>query len=104
VTGLIDYGSVKPDHVGVDLARLLGSLIEDDAALRGRGLDAYHAVRPLTPAERDLIIVLDRTGTVAALVNWLRWLTSGERALTPRASERLGRLVRRAQGWTSIVP
>src|SRR5262249_15177817 len=30
LTGLIDFGAVKPDHVAVDLARMLGSLVGDD--------------------------------------------------------------------------
>ena len=32
ITGIIDFGSVKPDHVAVDLARLLGSLDDRDLA------------------------------------------------------------------------
>ena len=32
LTGLIDYGAVKIDHVAVDLARMLGSLVRDGEA------------------------------------------------------------------------
>src|SRR5262249_54862628 len=37
VTGVIDFGGVKLDHVTVDLARLLGSLIGDDRTAQGEG-------------------------------------------------------------------
>jgi Ser/Thr protein kinase RdoA (MazF antagonist) len=74
VTGLIDFGSLKQDHVAVDLARLLGSLVGADAELWEAGLSAYHEIRPLTADERALASVLDRTGTILAATHWLRWL------------------------------
>src|SRR5262249_1201866 len=36
LAGLIDFGSVKLDHVAADLARMLGSLVQDDLELRRR--------------------------------------------------------------------
>lgn len=105
VAGIIDYDSVKWDHGAVDLARLLGSLVEDDEDVREMGLAAYHEVRALTPQERELVTVLDRTGAVAALTHWLRWL-GGEREITNRqaAGQRLAALVRRIGKWTSLLP
>src|SRR5262249_33508471 len=58
LTGLIDYGSVKVDHVAVDLARLLGSLVGDHAEQRAVGLLAYALLRPLTAEEEALVHVL----------------------------------------------
>src|SRR5207247_2663406 len=56
VSGLVDYGSVKTDHVAVDLARLLGSLVGDDAPLRAAGLEAYQGARAaLSDQARQLI-------------------------------------------------
>ena len=52
VTGFIDFGSVKVDHVSVDLARLLGSLIGDDDAMWETGLSAYERIRPLAGRAR----------------------------------------------------
>ena len=43
VSGVVDYGGVKVDHVAIDLARLLGSLVEDDVEARAIGLRAYRA-------------------------------------------------------------
>jgi homoserine kinase type II len=101
LTGLVDYGSVKLDHVAVDLARLLGSLVEDDADGWRIGLEAYRGVRPLSPQEEHLARVLDRTGTVIGVVQWLRWLYEERRAFADRtkAAARLELLVRRIERW-----
>lgn len=74
LTALVDYGTVKADHVAVDLARMLGSLVGDDPAGWQRGLHAYRRVRGLTDHEAQLARVLDRTGTILGVVNWLRLL------------------------------
>jgi Ser/Thr protein kinase RdoA (MazF antagonist) len=101
VSGLVDYGSVKPDHVTVDLARMLGSLAGDDADLRAAGLDAYHRAADLSTEERALVDVLDRTGTVLSLANWLRWLFYERRQYDdwPRVARRLEGLVSRIESW-----
>ena len=75
VTGIIDFGSVKPDHVAVDLARLLGSIAGDDPERWATGLrQPYRSVRPLAPDDEALAHVLDRTGVLVGLFNWLKWL------------------------------
>lgn len=100
VTGFVDFGSAKMDHVAVDLARMLGSLIGADAAMWEIGLDAYARVRPLTIAERQLARELDRTGTIIAATQWLRWLYHENRAYERReaVAARLHRILRRLQG------
>src|SRR5262249_53391625 len=102
VTGIVDYGSVKQDHVAVDLARLLGSLIGDDAQQRAAGLDAYRAAGGTLPARADeLIDVLDRTGTVLGAANWLRWLFLERRVYEDlsQVARRLRALVARIETW-----
>jgi Ser/Thr protein kinase RdoA (MazF antagonist) len=74
LTGLVDYGTVKADHVTVDLARMLGSLVGDDPEGWQRGLRAYRRVRGLNDNEAQLARALDRTGTILGVVNWLRLL------------------------------
>jgi Ser/Thr protein kinase RdoA (MazF antagonist) len=101
VSGLIDFGSVKVDHTAVDLARLLGSMAGDQAALRSAGLKAYARVRPLQWEDEFLVKILDDTGTIVSLANWLKWLY-----LEPRQFEdagavvrRVGALVERVERW-----
>src|SRR5205807_5437780 len=64
VTGIVDYGSVKRDHISVDLARLLGSLAGSAAELRQVGVEAYARLHPLSTEEKLLIDQLDETGTL----------------------------------------
>jgi Ser/Thr protein kinase RdoA (MazF antagonist) len=99
VTGLIDYGSVKTDHVAVDLARLLGSLVGDDESMRVVGLEAYGGVVRLAPFVPQLVGVLDETGTVLGVANWLVWLYHDDRTFSDAeaVSERLATLVERIE-------
>jgi homoserine kinase type II len=99
VTGLIDYGAVKRDHIAVDLARLLGSLVGDDQHLRRAGLGAYARICPLSAAEESLIDVLDESGILIGLANWLEWLYWDKRVFEdPQAvTRRLGEMVRRVE-------
>jgi homoserine kinase type II len=101
LTGLVDYGAVKVDHPAVDLARLLGSLVVDDAAGWSAGLRAYREVRPLAEDEAELSRALDETGAVLGMVNWLRWLYDERREFDdrPAAGRRLEVLVERIEGW-----
>jgi Ser/Thr protein kinase RdoA (MazF antagonist) len=95
ITGIIDFAAAKADHVAVDLARLLGSLIPGDATRTNTAMQAYAAVRPLPHPE--LVPMLDRTGVVVAVTNWLRWLYHDGREYPDRnaVAERLAGLVRR---------
>lgn len=99
VSGIVDYGSVKLDHVAVDLARLLGSLVGDQADLRREGLKAYQTLRPLTAAEVELVDDLDRTGLFLGAANWLRWLYHDGRQYPDRGAvaQRLAALVKRLE-------
>lgn len=98
VTGLIDFGAAKVDHVAVDLARLLGSLIPGDANRMATALRAYQAIRPLPHPE--LVALLDWTGAVVGLTNWLRWLYHDGRTYPDRTAvaARVAGLVRRLGG------
>ena len=51
VTGVVDYAAMRLDVPHADLARLLGSLVEDDEAGWRAGLEAYGRWLPV-PDER----------------------------------------------------
>ena len=101
LTGLVDYGSVKEDHVGVDLARMLGSLAEEDESGWQVGLSAYQTQANLSAEEIDLTRQLDRTGVVLAVANWLRWLLVDNQPFDQRTriGARLRRLTTRLRNW-----
>ncbi len=100
VTGLLDFGAATYDAPAGDVARLLGSLVGDDPQGWRDGLDAYEAVRPLTPVEREAIPFFDTSGSVISAANWVGWLWPTQRAAKPvenrpAALARLQRLVER---------
>jgi Ser/Thr protein kinase RdoA (MazF antagonist) len=94
LTGLIDFTAAKVDHPAVDLARCLGSLLPQgerwDVALT-----AYESVRHLP--DKELVRVLDRSGTVVAAIHWIRWLYQDKREYDNReeVADRLALLSQR---------
>jgi homoserine kinase type II len=98
LTGLVDYGAVKPDHVAVDLARMLGSLVGDDPEGWHRGLRAYRRIGSLDGNDEALARVLDRTGTILGVVNWLQWLYH-----EGRQYEDLAAVARRLEGLLNRI-
>ena len=104
LTGLVDYASIDFDSVAVDLARMLGSLIEDDEASWQCALSAYRRVRPLSDDEERLARALDRAGVIASLANWHRWIAMGERdPASPHVRARIERLLARVGCWPRKV-
>jgi Ser/Thr protein kinase RdoA (MazF antagonist) len=99
VSGIVDYATAQWDIPHADLARLLGSLAEDDEALWQAGLDAYAQVAPLP--EVELIRRLDRVGAWIALQRWERWRAAGP--LPPAAQRRWERLHRRVSAWNRLT-
>jgi homoserine kinase type II len=71
VGGIIDHGAVKDDHVAVDLARLLGDLVGDDEERFAAGLGAYRAAGGELDVPDEIVRLLDRTGVVCGVINWL---------------------------------
>lgn len=74
LVGLIDFGAAAIDSVAGDIARLVGSMVEDAHDGWLTAIDAYHAVRPLSFEERRAIELFDAGGTLVASSNWSRWL------------------------------
>lgn len=97
VTGLVDPSAARTDSVAGDLARLLGSLVEDRTADWQLALDEYRRLHSLSLAEERLVPILDRSGIVLSAANWLRWLGPDQRSGfdTAVVTERLRRLADR---------
>jgi Ser/Thr protein kinase RdoA (MazF antagonist) len=95
VTGIIDFGAMDIDTPACDVARLLGSLVGDDATGWQSGLASYSAVRPLTSDEVRAVTTLDTSGTVLGGCNWLRWIYVEGRQFEnqPRVIERFRKTV-----------
>lgn len=79
VSGVVDFGAMRVECVSSDVARLLGSLVGDDAEARSLGLEAYRNLRPLTDAEVRLLPVFDASGLLLSGMNWLRWICLEDR-------------------------
>jgi Ser/Thr protein kinase RdoA (MazF antagonist) len=74
VTGLIDFGAMRPDSCAGDIARLIRSLTGDDEPLWAVGIDAFQQVLPLGDSERHLARVYDASGVLLSGMNWLEWV------------------------------
>lgn len=106
VTGVIDYGAVKEDHVAVDLARLLGDVVGDDDERFGEGLAAYRAAGGELDVPDAFARLLDRTGVVCGVINWLLRLCDGgyEHPDPAAVAARLERLVERLERCSANGP
>ncbi len=100
VTGLIDFGAMKPENVSLDIARLLGSMAGNDVAAWQEGLAAYQTVRKISNDERSLVIAFDLSGVLMSGLNWIEWIYVQGRTFDNREAilERLDDLVARLEG------
>lgn len=113
VTGLIDVGAAREDHVAADVTRLLGSLVQDDAEAWQHGLAAYQASETLTEQDLVLVAAYDESAVLLGTVNWLHWLYIDRREFGSRKlvaarftelAGRLRRLAARTNPWAHGLP
>jgi homoserine kinase type II len=99
VSGLIDFGACRAENVVTDLARLLGSLVEDDRRQWQTAISAYHVQNPLTTNEQQLMHVLDRSAVLLSGPVWLyRYYVLDELLADPeRVLERMKRILLRLE-------
>jgi Ser/Thr protein kinase RdoA (MazF antagonist) len=86
VSGLIDFGAMRPENVAADIARLLGSLVHDDLVGWHFGLCAYQKLKRLTEAEQLLVTAFDRTTVLMSGIQWLDWIYCQNRHFEDRAA------------------
>ena len=86
VTGLIDFGAMRPDSCAGDIARLIGSLTGDDEQLWAIGIDAFRQEFPLSDSERHLARVYNASGVLLSGMNWLEWIFVDGRQFGDRAA------------------
>ena len=100
VTGVIDFGAMKVDWVGVDLARLLGDLVGDDEPAFLAGLAAYRAAGG-ADLSATFVRALDRIGALCAVMGWILRLGSEARpgAVPKRVVLRVSQLIARLNSF-----
>lgn len=109
VTGIIDFGAMNVDDVACDVARLLGSMAQDDRAAWQTGLSAFCRVHPLCDEEIQLVKVYDESSVLLSGINWLQWvfedgrLFHDSRAVLARFDQIAERLRQLANRIGSIV-
>jgi hypothetical protein len=74
VSGIVDFGAMRPENISADIARLLGFMFHDDVVGWHVGLSAYQSVRPLSEAESLLVTAFDRTTVLMGGIQWLEWI------------------------------
>jgi Ser/Thr protein kinase RdoA (MazF antagonist) len=74
VSGIVDFGAMRVESVAADVARLLGSLVGDDAGQWQQGLAAYQRLRGLSDDELRLVSVFDRSTVLLGGLQWLDWI------------------------------
>ncbi|EAQ77037.1 phosphotransferase [Blastopirellula marina] len=91
VSGVLDFGAVRIESRAGDLARLCGSLFEDDRNRWDDFLARYERLRPLSAAERRAIAVFDRSAVLLTGLQWIEWIAL-ERRQFPDPAAVLSRL------------
>lgn len=98
VSGFVDFGAMRVDHVACDISRLLGSFVGSDRQLWPRGLRAYESLRPLSDDEKVLVETYDRSTVLLSGVNWVQWIAvegrefSDRRRVLKRMEDIVGRM------------
>ncbi len=73
LTGIVDFDAIGIDCVASDLARLIPSLVGDDASRWASALESYEVIRPLDAWERKSLAAYDLANIVLSGAQWLTW-------------------------------
>lgn len=91
VSGFVDPGAARTDHLSTDLSRLLGSYFADDRARWAAALACYERIRPLSGDEQVLLRVMDRSSVLLSGMTWIKRFSEGRcpHERLPEITERL---------------
>jgi len=105
VTGIVDFGALNWETPSADVARLLGSLVADSRDLWAFGEAAYRRINKLGENESRLISVFDRSNTLLAPMNWMRWIYLENRHFDDRSAvvARLRKCVERMENLICVA-
>jgi homoserine kinase type II len=97
LTGIVDFGAMKVDHVALDIARLAGSLPWWGLPSAEIALKQYRETASLDSDEIELANIYDSSGAVLAGLNWLKWRCQEHRQMGPddAVQKRLGEIASR---------
>lgn len=104
VNGFVDFGALRTESVAADLARLIGSLAQDNVGDRRLAIAEYCNHRPLNSGETELLTAFDASGVLMSGMSWLEWIYLENRefniesSVLSRIDENLGRLEYLAMG------
>lgn len=107
VSGLVDFGAMRNDHIGLDLARLLGSLAGDSDESWLNGVAYYEqGGRKFGKLETQLVGLIDVSNVLLSGLNWVRWLVLEHRGFhsASAVATRIGEIARRVQRLDGTHP
>ncbi|MEX0820275.1 MAG: aminoglycoside phosphotransferase family protein [Pirellulaceae bacterium] len=84
VTGFVDFGAMRIEHVACDISRLLGSLVANDRSKWEQGLAAYQTLKSLSDDELMLVDAYDRSNVLLSGMNWVQWIAVEDRQFEDR--------------------
>jgi Phosphotransferase enzyme family len=74
VSGVVDFGAMKTDSIGLDIGRLAGGWFGSRADKWQEAWRFMQETGPIGPTEWRLANVFYSTGTALAGLNWLQWI------------------------------
>jgi len=74
LTGLFDLGSMRWDNIALDVSRLASEVSENGEIDLDFAIAEVRNLRPLTPSEERLAVVLDAANVLLTGLNWVQWL------------------------------
>lgn len=97
VTGIVDPSACRLENIATDLARLLGSFVEDDRVSWRLAVDAYRRHNTLDDDEYELMRALDRSSVILSGLFWVdrRYLRGTSFIDEAAVLDRLRTIVRR---------